>query len=167
MYVLSTAPSPVRHIEPIAINSSSINITWNVPAEPNGIVSYHVIVVSHKSFNTSDTFLVINGLKPFTKYYIHVQPYTRAGFGDKSTGYSATTLESSMLFLNICTCIAGIHLIYSNYIDEFAHTYSTPFLSSRCVQRSSSLPHLSIPHSPLSQVNIQNINIDPWIIAGT
>ncbi|XP_065905888.1 receptor-type tyrosine-protein phosphatase F-like isoform X2 [Dysidea avara] len=89
------SPSPVRHIEPIAINSSSINITWNVPAEPNGIVSYHVIVVSHKSFNTSDTFLVINGLKPFTKYYIHVQPYTRAGFGDKSTGYSATTLEST------------------------------------------------------------------------
>ena len=101
---VSSAPSPVRNIKVIAISSSSINITWDEPAEPNGIVSYHVTVVSHRVFNTSDTFFVVGELKPFTEYFVNVQPYTRAGFGVKSRENEVKTMQSSMLFMNIRNC---------------------------------------------------------------
>ena len=101
---VSTAPSPVRNIKVIAISSSSINITWDEPAEPNGIVSYRITVVSHRVFNTSDTFFVVGELKPFTEYFVNVQPYTRAGFGVKSRENEVKTMQSSMLFMNIRNC---------------------------------------------------------------
>jgi len=101
IYVLSAAPGPVRDVKGTAISSSSINITWEEPNEPNGVVSYRVTVMSHGMFNTSDTFLVVDRLKPFTEYFIHVQPRTSVGFGDISEGYLVKTMQSSMLFLSV------------------------------------------------------------------
>ena len=67
-----------------------INITWNQPSIPNGIIIMYDIRYRESDNNDSfiyvngitDTQHIIDGLLPFTNYTIGVRAYTIAGPGE-------------------------------------------------------------------------------------
>jgi len=115
LFFLPTVPSDINIINAVALNSSSVNVSWSEPAEPNGIVSYHLKVGRDLSFDTSDTYLVVGRLNPFEEYHILVQPSTEAGKGRKSLIVIVKTLQSSKSACNYVTScwFYALNLIYT------------------------------------------------------
>lgn len=69
------------NVTAISVNSTSILVTWEQPASPNGILRfYQVTYVSDQpgavptTVNTTDnsTSLVIDNLEPFTNYSVNI-----------------------------------------------------------------------------------------------
>ncbi|XP_026732882.1 tyrosine-protein phosphatase Lar isoform X2 [Trichoplusia ni] len=101
-------PGEPQDVKVIAINSTSIHVTWKPPQEKekNGIIrGYHVHVQEVREegkgllndpmrFNVMDETtleLNISGLQPDTRYNVQVAALTRKGDGDRSTPVSVKT----------------------------------------------------------------------------
>ncbi|XP_047026761.1 tyrosine-protein phosphatase Lar isoform X4 [Helicoverpa zea] len=101
-------PGEPQDVKVIAINSTSIHVTWKPPQEKekNGIIrGYHVHVQEVREegkgllndpmrFNVmDDTTLELNisGLQPDTRYNVQVAALTRKGDGDRSAPVSVKT----------------------------------------------------------------------------
>ncbi|XP_050563934.1 tyrosine-protein phosphatase Lar isoform X5 [Spodoptera frugiperda] len=101
-------PGEPQDVKVVAINSTSIHVTWKPPQEKekNGIIrGYHVHVQEVRDegkgllndpmrFNVmDDTTLELNvsGLQPDTRYNVQVAALTRKGDGDRSTPVSVKT----------------------------------------------------------------------------
>ncbi|XP_049771836.1 Down syndrome cell adhesion molecule-like protein Dscam2 [Schistocerca cancellata] len=99
--------SPPRDVKVRTKSSESLLVTWKPPEQKfrNGeILGYHI---GYRESNSSDefhykTFEVIPGtqlqglldsLRKFTEYSVHVQAYNRAGTGPRSTAVAAKTDE--------------------------------------------------------------------------
>ncbi|BFZ17029.1 hypothetical protein BsWGS_20067 [Bradybaena similaris] len=98
----SFIPNEPRKVKVEAINSTSLLVEWEppVPKEQNGIIrgyQVHYIEVNgndepmpgakEQSYDTHDstkTEAIITGLKPDTRYVVHVVAYTRKGDGVRS-----------------------------------------------------------------------------------
>ena len=110
----SSEPSFVRTLEApptfqlspnvTSLSSSSLLITWDIPAEPNGILTRYDIVQRNSPFigegfavgmvlNGGEMFTV-NGLRPFTIYEFRVVSYTGGG-GTASEWTNGITDEDS------------------------------------------------------------------------
>ena len=110
----SSEPSTVRTLEApptfqsapnvTSLSSSSLLITWDIPAEPNGILTRYDIVQRNSPFvgegfavgmvlNRGERFTV-NGLRPFTVYEFQVVSYTGGG-GTASEWTNGITDEDS------------------------------------------------------------------------
>ena len=98
-----TAPSDTpQNFAVTMTNSRSISLIWDPPPEEhrNGIIIGYVISVS--STNTGETFqsftsmdsAEVDGLRPFTTYFIAVAAQTNAGVGPFSTTLQADTTEA-------------------------------------------------------------------------
>ena len=85
-----------------SLSSTSLLITWDIPTEPNGIITQYEIVQRNAPF-TGDGFLVgtvqssvqtfiINSLRPFTVFEFIVVSYTQGG-GTRSGWSNGTTDE--------------------------------------------------------------------------
>ena len=84
-----TNPTAIRELETNAVSSSSIQVTWNPPAEPNGPISHYVVYFrengtaqtssitsnGYRKIETTQTTAIIENLDPYTYYAIHVQAY--------------------------------------------------------------------------------------------
>ena len=93
-------PSRPQGVFVEASSSTTINVTWSAPAEPNGIIQNYLIEYG-KSPNhqptekvvTNRTFqFTLTGLEKFTTYYIKVRGKTSVR-GDASGVLNATTIE--------------------------------------------------------------------------
>ena len=88
-----------------------INITWNQPSIPNGIIIMYDI--RYRESNNSDSFVYINttnaqhtidGLLPITNYTIGVRAYTIAGPGE-------------WIEIQVSTLLPGISSVYRTIIN--------------------------------------------------
>ena len=84
-----------------------INITWNIPTVPNGVIIIYEIRYRESNSNglynmsnTTNTLCSIGGLLPNTNYTIGVRAYTSAGPGEWSnTQISTSTIRRSLVCL--------------------------------------------------------------------
>ena len=74
-----------------------INITWNIPTVPNGVIIIYEILYrvsmsngSYNMTNTTNTQYSIGGLLPNTNYTIAVRAYTSVGPGNWSDIFVST-----------------------------------------------------------------------------
>ena len=102
-----TAPGRVGSISIAVVNSSSVNITWEEPQKPNGIISYYLVRltigsadgVEHVSMQVDTTSLTVEELSelvftlcsdclsipssgPGVPYFVSIVAATSAGEGE-------------------------------------------------------------------------------------
>ena len=114
---LFTVPEGV--LEPVlsAVSSSEIQIDWNTPQLPNGIiVSYTLYRITAgggemlvASFSEVGSYIV-GDLEPFTEYVFLVEACTSVGC-NRSDINSVITLESGKRMLNIIMLVA-VHQVW-------------------------------------------------------
>ena len=87
-------------------DTQMINITWNIPTVPNGIIIIYEIhyresnsIVIYNKVNTTNTQYSIGGLLPNTNYAIAVRAYTSAGPGDWSDILFASTNSGQLVIV--------------------------------------------------------------------
>ena len=104
------APSSVRNLAAVAINSTAINITWQPPINPNGDVSY-IVRVQGSSVDqvntTTDTSVIVTNLEIYTIHYVTVMAVNAAG--ENSSEVTVRTQESGIVCVCACayTCMDG------------------------------------------------------------
>lgn len=90
-------PEPVVFLEAIPMGSSAFFLFWKKPAQPNGILTGYNIYYQEVNgtqvldlmsrlpqINSPDVFSAkLSGLKPDTKYRLHVKATTKAGEGER------------------------------------------------------------------------------------
>jgi len=110
-------PSAVTSLQAVAVNATAINVTWQPPINPNGIVLYRVTVPSLPFSETTinATSLIVNGLDAYTAYCVTVTAYNTAGHSD-SLEETVTTQESGNLFGTSDLLLGWLYLIthYTN-----------------------------------------------------
>lgn len=74
------------------ISSSSVNVSWLPPSQPNGLVFFHVSLSllqlgTHKilSFLTYNTSIVFDNLEKYTDYILKITPATDKGSSELHT----------------------------------------------------------------------------------
>ena len=80
MYIrfYSLVPSMPRSLTVTINNSTSVTLTWNTPAMPNGIIQHYMIAVVDDNMNSvqnqtvSNLMTVITKLTPNTSYVVNV-----------------------------------------------------------------------------------------------
>ena len=88
-YYYIAEPGVVYGLIQSGTNKQMINITWQVPTEPNGVIIIYEIryresnnnVPFHMT-NTTNTQYSIGGLHSYTNYTIGVRAYTSVGPGE-------------------------------------------------------------------------------------
>ncbi|MEQ2262201.1 hypothetical protein XENORESO_001073, partial [Xenotaenia resolanae] len=101
LYLLSgedVPGSPPYGLSYESVSPSEVNVTWNAPLQPNGVVTHYSLELwnsTHYLNLTSPTnFLHITHLRKYAQYRIVVQAHTRAGAGNYSSDpLNITTLE--------------------------------------------------------------------------
>ncbi|MEQ2225394.1 hypothetical protein ILYODFUR_016993, partial [Ilyodon furcidens] len=101
LYLLSgedVPGSPPYGLSYESVSPSEVNVTWNAPLQPNGVVTHYSLELwnsTHYLNLTSPTnFLHITHLRKYAQYRIVVQAHTRAGAGNYSSNpLNITTLE--------------------------------------------------------------------------
>ncbi|XP_047246635.1 phosphatidylinositol phosphatase PTPRQ [Girardinichthys multiradiatus] len=103
LYLLSgedVPGSPPYGLSYESVSPSEVNVTWNAPLQPNGVVTHYSLELwnsTHYLNLTSPTnFLHITHLRKYAQYRIVVQAHTRAGSGNfSSEPLNITTLEDA------------------------------------------------------------------------
>ena len=84
-----TNPTAIQELETTTLSSSSIEVTWNPPAKPNGPISHYIVYFrenrtaqtgnitsdGYSRIETTQTMANIENLDPYRYYAIHVQAY--------------------------------------------------------------------------------------------
>ena len=96
-----TVPAgPPRQVMSINKNSTSITVSWIVPATPNGVITEYQLQCSNQKqvFNHnvkgSQTTTTLSGLLPYTNYSCSITAHTRVGGGPAAT-ISVSTKQDS------------------------------------------------------------------------
>ena len=85
---------PVPNV--LAISSTQLRITWQMPSKPNGVITNYSVIYNepHSDIFTRPALLsltsTINGLKPFTLYEVRIQACTVKGCGSGNRATSRT-----------------------------------------------------------------------------
>ena len=101
--VCCTVPAgPPRHFFGIAVNSTSINVSWSAPATPNGVITEYQLQCSggekvlEKSMMGSQTTTTLSGLLPYTNYSCNITAHTSVGGGPSATVTSVTAQDGEL-----------------------------------------------------------------------
>ncbi|KAM4676019.1 phosphatidylinositol phosphatase PTPRQ [Discoglossus pictus] len=146
--------SPPRNLALVGVNSTSINLEWLPPSQPNGIITHYEIIYTNSTTlfaqNTSTSSFTLTDLNPYTLYSISVRGYTKFGHGNQSTVVlSVRTSETApssppynLIYTNMSStsvliswqppiCANGIILFYTvSYWNTSHHLTSTSNNSS-------------------------------------
>lgn len=99
MFIPSLVPgSPPYGLSYESVSPSEVNVTWNAPLQPNGVVTHYSLELwnstHYLNLTSPTTFLHITHLRKYAQYRIVVQAHTRAGPGNfSSEPLNITTLE--------------------------------------------------------------------------
>jgi len=78
------APSLPQNVGASAINSTTVEVTWDPPNITNGILRYYTVVYGSSDdmemmeVNSSNVTVLVSGLDPFTNYTFYVLAVTIA-----------------------------------------------------------------------------------------
>ena len=81
---IAVAPNPSQNISAKAVNSTTVEVTWDPPSITNGILRYYIVVYGSSDdmemmeVNSSDGTELVSGLHPFTNYTFYVLAVTVA-----------------------------------------------------------------------------------------
>ena len=84
-----TNPSAIRNLQINATSSSSLQVTWDSPADPNGPISHYIVYyregetaqtgrissAGYRMIERTQTMAMIDELDKYTYYAIHVQAF--------------------------------------------------------------------------------------------
>ncbi|KYO47826.1 phosphatidylinositol phosphatase PTPRQ isoform D [Alligator mississippiensis] len=81
--------SPPQNVKLLDATATEINLRWSPPDQPNGIITHYEVLYNYANDlfikNTSNTSILLRGLKPYTAYNISVRAFTRLGHGNQSS----------------------------------------------------------------------------------
>ena len=104
-----TVPAgPPRHFFGVAVNSTSIIVSWSAPARPNGVITKYQLLCSgggkvlNKSMMASQTTTTLSGLLPYTNYSCNITAHTSAGGGPAAAVTTATAQDGELYEVQIC-----------------------------------------------------------------
>ena len=127
-------------------NPYSLDISWDPPRIPNGIISQYTVYCVEDTMSSGDalipsvdlgvdyissvtndsTSLTVMGLKPFTPYDCYVTANTSAGESEFSSVVSSITEESGKKtqdFYSMLTCCLIIFLQYQKHLNSQELTF--------------------------------------------
>ena len=108
-YCSSPAPGPVNSIIGFPLSSTSVELSWTPPTEPNGnITRYHIKYLSESKIGSIHDNREINvtapamnytvtGLEENTLYHFTVSAENSAGMGEGSTVFVQTSINCESL----------------------------------------------------------------------
>ena len=127
-----------------------INITWNIPTVPNGIIIIYEIRYRESNSNgpynmanTTNTQFSIGGLLPNTNYTIGVRAYTSVGPGEwNDTQISTSNIRKSLVCL--CNCLFVLAMWQPITAPEVKH-YTVYYISTSKHKRQSDIGNKIFP----------------------
>ena len=105
----------------VVTGSSSLNISWQVPCEPNGvIISYNLIQDGTQIFSGLQLNFLVTGLEPFTMYSFTIMACTTKGCGSSSpaTGRTAEAIPEGYREPTVTDTQANMATIVINEVDQ-------------------------------------------------
>lgn len=101
--MLVFTPTPVPGSPPYdlsydSVSPNEVNVTWQPPLVPNGVITYYSLELwnstHYLSLNAPTNFIHITHLRKYAQYRLMVQAHTRVGAGNYSSEpLNITTME--------------------------------------------------------------------------
>uniref|UniRef100_A0A673BK83 receptor protein-tyrosine kinase n=1 Tax=Sphaeramia orbicularis TaxID=375764 RepID=A0A673BK83_9TELE len=109
------SPSQVSEVIKEKVQQRSVQLSWQEPQQPNGVITEYEIKYYEKdriysTVRSKSTSATVNNLKPSTAYVFQIRAFTEAGYGTYGPRVEITTKEEN----------TGTH--------TFTHTYPSPLL---------------------------------------
>ena len=103
------APSPPENLQPLSISARNITVTWDLPLNPNGIISIYQIELMSEDGNitqqnSTQTVAEFTDLTPSAPYSIKVKAFT-VEFGEFGPVLMVSTLPGE--------CIRNTNYLYT------------------------------------------------------
>ena len=101
------APGPPNNVRLVSTNSTSLTLSWDVPAQPNGNVTGYnyscntTSAAGTGSTTASVTSVVFTGLSPFTTYTCSVSARTAPGEGEPETVTNTTDEDGEITSVSV------------------------------------------------------------------
>ena len=105
LVLYSSVPSMPVMLMAVELTSTTVNVSWNVPTMPNGIILSYAVYYSAESneislqidsiTNQATYFSELSNLTEFTTYFIRVTASTRIGEGPSANATVVTDPDSS------------------------------------------------------------------------
>ncbi|XP_067274592.1 ephrin type-A receptor 7 [Pseudorasbora parva] len=97
------APSQVSEVIKERVQQHSIQLSWQEPEQPNGVITEYEIKYYEKdqkdriysTVKSKSTSATVNNLKPSTAYIFQIRAFTAAGYGTFGPRLEVTTKEES------------------------------------------------------------------------
>ncbi|XP_041814769.1 ephrin type-A receptor 7 isoform X5 [Chelmon rostratus] len=98
-----TAPSQVSEVIKEKVQQRSIQLSWQEPHQPNGVITEYEIKYYEKdqkdriysTVRSKSTSATVNNLKPSTAYVFQIRAFTEAGYGTYGPRLEITTKEEA------------------------------------------------------------------------
>ena len=111
LFNLFLAPNPPLNVNATTINSTAVQVSWNLPNITNGIIRYYTVVYGRndssetQQLNSTDITTVVTALDPFRTYVFYVVAFT-VELSNRSENDTALTSEAGNTYTPLyCTCI--------------------------------------------------------------
>ncbi|CAB1340457.1 unnamed protein product [Coregonus sp. 'balchen'] len=101
--LVPTAPSQVSEVIKERVQQRSIQLSWQEPEQPNGVITEYEIKYYEKdqkdriysTVKSRSTSATVNNLKPSTAYVFQIRAFTAAGYGTYGPRLEVTTKEEA------------------------------------------------------------------------
>ena len=113
---LILVPSPPQNFMNVSSNSTAISLTWDPPAEHNGVLLYYIITFTYFDMNsnfvndtvvTADQTETVLTVFAALTYSITIQANTSAGFGDPAENVLIITTPEDG---GLCSLLRSLNL---------------------------------------------------------
>ncbi|NWV59160.1 PTPRQ phosphatase, partial [Malurus elegans] len=114
---MESVPDAVQNVHCIATSWQSIQVQWDPPASPNGVITHYIITVEENSTNFSsyDTLHTFRNLLSNITYRIKIKAATSAGGGEERICNASTLPEKvpsaprDIVFSNVQSTSVTLH----------------------------------------------------------
>uniref|UniRef100_A0A673IAE2 receptor protein-tyrosine kinase n=1 Tax=Sinocyclocheilus rhinocerous TaxID=307959 RepID=A0A673IAE2_9TELE len=102
-FYIETTPSQVSEVMRERVQQHSVQLSWQEPEQPNGVITEYEIKYYEKdqkdriysTVKSKSTSATVNNLKPSTAYIFQIRAFTAAGYGTFGPRVEVTTNEES------------------------------------------------------------------------
>uniref|UniRef100_A0A8C7NXE4 Ephrin type-A receptor 7 n=1 Tax=Oncorhynchus mykiss TaxID=8022 RepID=A0A8C7NXE4_ONCMY len=108
-------PSQVSEVIKERVQQRSIQLSWQEPEQPNGVITEYEIKYYEKdqkdriysTVKSRSTSATVNNLKPSTAYVFQIRAFTTAGYGTYGPRLEVTTKEENPVIIIAVVAVAG------------------------------------------------------------